>query len=296
MANSPQPEARNNSSATCVSKNADEDTAEQIDDEDSVDHDDTAVRSGSTLLVGGGATISIARREGIDRHAEADHAEWAFDKTVAKKTGGTIVEDRTSAFTPDGGIDSVIETESGYKYIQTKHYGRKVSESTIKKYADDVDVIGATNGVKEGCTPEEYGVDIVTSSDWPYRARATLEFKRIARGYRKGVAGIVNGTHDAATYLVDGTKFGGRLVYMGGKSIWHNVTKTASAAAVRVAKASLRGGKSIRQKIAKTASAAVVRFAKASLRKKAAMGIVGLIILYLIYQWYTDENEDNWIK
>jgi hypothetical protein len=26
------------------------------------------------------------------------------------------------------------------------------------------------------------------------------------------------------------------------------------------------------------------------------MGIVGLIILYLIHQWYTDENENNWIE
>jgi hypothetical protein len=270
MSKNSQPKASNNTHTTRESENTDSGVAEQIDDNNSLDPEYTSGDPGSTLLIGGGASVDIARRAGIDRHAEADYAERAYEKAVAKMTGGNVVEDGTSAFTPDGGIDSVVDTESGDMHIQTKHYGRKVSESTIKKYAEDVDVIGATNGVKQDCTPEEYGVDVVTSKHWSYRARTTLELKRIARGYRKGVTGIINRTRVAATYLVDGTKVGGRLVYMGGKSIRHNVTKTASAVAVR--------------------------FAKASLRKKAVMGIVGLIILYLIHQWYTDENENNWIE
>ena len=256
--------------ATCESKDADSNTVEQVDDEDSETHDHTAAQSGFIFVGGGGATTDIARRVGTDRHAEAGYAERAHAKAYAKKTGGAVVEDGTSAYAPDGGIDTVIETELKDKYIQSKHYGQKVSESTLEKYADSVDAIGATNGVTPSEIPEAYNIDIITSNDWYYRDRATLELKRIIRGYRKGAAGLVNGTRLAATHLVDSTRLGGRLVYMGAESVRRKSVKIASTVAVRVA--------------------------KRSVLKKAVLSVATLIIAYILWRWYTNkkETEDNY--
>lgn len=133
------------------------------EDTDTSDEGDDRMRSVAFRGVTLGATsvaTETARRLGTDRHAEAGFAEQAYAEAYAQKFGGTVIDDGASVFMPDGGVDRVVKTASGEIAIQSKHYGRPVRNNTLEEYANEVDVIGATNGVAESADPEAYGMGV----------------------------------------------------------------------------------------------------------------------------------------
>ncbi|WP_435066238.1 hypothetical protein [Halobaculum sp. EA56] len=246
-----------------------EETTKQTDSEGEEEHLNDADRSKS-VVTGGitlwatGVAAEVTRRLGIDRYLEADFAERAYAKAYAQKVGGTVIEDGTSVFTPDGGVDKIVKTSSGEIAIQSKHHGRAVGNSTLEEYAGKVDVIGATNGVAESANPEAYDVDVVTANDWPWRTKAKLQGKRILRGCRKGAATLKHGTRVVISRLVDGVKFVSRRAISGGKWFTRRLIKVGSTIAAWYTRRSL-----ITQLI-------------------LIVAVVGL--LYLLWRWYTSED------
>ncbi|QSW97655.2 hypothetical protein [Haloterrigena alkaliphila] len=132
------------------------------------------------------ACTAAAERAGVDRYAEAELAEQMHAKAYARDIGGTIVEEETSVFTPDGGVDRMIKGPAGEKTVQVKHYSDSLGESVLEQYSD-VDVIATTNGLKDGVDPAEYGIDVVTIDDWSVIQRMKLSGTRIKRGATKPI-------------------------------------------------------------------------------------------------------------
>lgn len=130
----------------------------------------------------------ISRRVGIDRHAEAALVENLHAQEYARQAGGTVVEDGASAFTPDGGIDKTVSVSEKEIKIQAKHHGEEVTESVLRDYADDVDVIATSNGTSSNVDPADYDVEEFTPDDWSIRSKARLEFRRILNGIKKGLS------------------------------------------------------------------------------------------------------------
>lgn len=223
----------------------------------------SAVTSVTTLGLTG-VTAETARRLGIDRHAEAGLAERAYAEAYAEKVGGTVVDDGSSAFTPDGGIDSIVKTESGQQYVQSKHYGHEVRNSTLEQYAGDVDAIGATNGIAEGVNPEAHGIDVITGDDWPWWRKVEREVRRIIRGSRRAITILWNGTWTVACRLIDGARFVGQRTVTGGKWLSRRLIKIGSTIAAWYARRSLM-------------TQLILIFA-----------VIGLV--YLLWRWYTNKE------
>lgn len=226
----------------------------------------STVTSGATLGAVG-VTAETARRLGTDRYAEAGFAEQAYAEAYARKVGGTVVDDGTSVFTPDGGIDKIVQTSSGEIRIQSKHYGRVVGNRTLKEHAGKVDVIGATNGIAESVDPEAYGVDVVTSDDWLWRTKAKLQGKRVIRGCGKGITAIKHGAQAVASRLVDGAKFGARCAIFSGKWLLRRLFKAGAVAAKW--------------------------FKRRSLMTQLVLIVAVVGLLYLLWNWYNEENEEE---
>lgn len=227
------------------------------------DRTNAIAASGMTLGTSG-LTLEAARRHGTERYAEAEFAERVVANVYADKVGGTVVEDSSSVFAPDGGIDGIVETSSGRKFIQSKHHGQEVGNNILGQYSGDIDALGATNGVAESADPESYGMDVITADDWPLRAKAKLEARRVAHGCRKGVSAIKKGTRAVVGRLLDVTKFVGRKVVAGGKWFGRRLIKIGSVIAAW--------------------------FTRRSLITQLLLVVVVVGALYLLWRWYTSED------
>lgn len=226
----------------------------------------STVTSGATLGAVG-VTAETARRIGIDRYAEAGFAERAYAEAYAQKVGGTVVDNGASVFTPDGGIDKIVETPSGKIRIQSKHYGRTVGDHVLQKTAGKVDVIGATNGVSESVDPEAYSVDVVTSDDWLWRTKAKLQTKRVIRGFGKGITTIKHGIQAVTSRLVDAAKFSARCAVISGKWLYRRLSKFGSIAAKW--------------------------FSRRSLTTQLALIVTVVGLVYLVWDRYNEKNEEE---
>lgn len=242
--------------------------AERTDSGETTSSRDGTNRTGAVVVGGtvlGGATETV-RRLGIDRHDEAGLAEQANIKARAKQVGGTGVHDGSSAFTPDGGIDGIIKTESGQEYIQSKHYGRPIGNSTLEQYDGVADVIGATNGTTESADPEGYGIDVVTAEDWPWRKRAKLEGKRVIRGCRRIFAKLEDRVRVVTSRVLNAARRAGQWLVVSGKRLCRHLVKIGSM-------------------IAKW-------FARRRLMTQIVLIVAVVGLLYLLWRWYTSREEE----
>jgi hypothetical protein len=274
-ADNTQSETTNEAGATAESvpeQTNTDDATERADPQNAETPRDGANRTRSVVIGGttfGAASVGIetARRLGTDRHAEAGFAERAHAEAYAKKVGGTVVDDGSSVFTPDGGIDGIVKTASGQKHVQSKHYGQAVGNSTLKQYAGDIDIIGATNGVTESADTQAYNIDVITAEEWSWRMKAELQGRRIIHGCHKGIAALMDRTRAITSRLVNGTKFVGRRAIASGKWLFCRLVKVGSTIAAWVARRSL-----VTQLV-------------------LIVAVVGL--LYLLWLWYTSEDEET---
>jgi hypothetical protein len=222
-----------------------------------------SVITGGTTLATGLATEK-ARRLGIDRHAEAGFAERAFAKAYAKKVDGTIVDDGSSVFAPDNGIDKIVYAGSNNIPVQSKHYCHPIENHTIEKYADKVDAIGTTNGVRESADPEQYGLEYLTADDWPWRERANLEIKRIVRGFSRGVNVLSRRARIIIRHLTSGAKSIAQQINRVLKWFYHRLVKFGSATAAW--------------------------FFRRSLVTQIFLSLTAIVFVYLVWRWYSSED------
>jgi len=206
-----------------------------------------------------------ARRSGVDRHVEAGFAERAHAEAYAKEVGGKVVETGSSPFAPDNGIDAIVEAASDKKLVQVKHHGQAIKNSTLEQYAGDVDAIAASNGVAKNADPGAYGLDIITSEDWSWWRKAILELRRVGHGLRKGIAASWDGLRVITSHLLGGAKSVGRGLFAGGKLLYRTLIKVSSISVAWVTRRSLLG------------------------QLLLILSVIG--ILYLLWRWYTSEDE-----
>ena len=177
----------------------------------------TTSKTANGKAIGTAAATEIARRAGIDRHTEAGLAEDFHAEAYARKVGGSVVSDNTSAFTPDGGVDKIVMTPDGEKAIQSKHYASAVSDATLRHYDPDVDVIASTKGISEKADPSKYDLEVVTYDDWPISAKARLEARRIQRGVLKGLQHPAESASSIARRVAGGGKYALKQLLGGAK-------------------------------------------------------------------------------
>lgn len=161
----------------------------------------TKIAAGVTTGTLGTATAA-ARKAGVDRHAESGLAEKMHAKAYARRVGGSVIKDQSSVFTPDGGIDKIVTTNTGEKSIQSKHYGTKLGEATVKDYQSNVDVIASTRGFGENVDLSKCSCETITYDDWSLPMKTALEVDRIKRGVQIGLLQLKRGTCNLTRQIV----------------------------------------------------------------------------------------------
>lgn len=231
---------------------------------DGVSATKTALTSGA-IFGAIGPTVEQARRLGIDRYDEAGLAERAYAETYAKKRGGKVVDDGSSVFTPDGGIDGIVRTESNQYRIQSKHYGEPVGNHILEQYSTDVDVIGATNGVAENADPDAYNLEVVTRSDWSWRKKASLQGRRVFKGTQAGIFSLKDSLLSIGGSVTAGVKY--------------------------AVKRGIAHGKWLGRRLGRIGSPLAAWFKRRSLFTQIVIVVAVVGAVYLLWQWYTDDDD-----
>lgn len=230
--------------------------------------------SGTTVSAG-----ELARQKGLDRHTEAGMAEDLYAKELERQ-GYTVVDDGSSVFTPDDGVDKILERGSEELKVQVKHHGEEVGHRTLKRCADaDIDVLATTNGVKDGVDPADYGIEVVTKEDMSLSSRAKLELDRTGRGIGLAKDAAKSATKGLLGRVWDGIKSVGKKVLNGLKS---------------VSKKIFSGAKSMGGGIISAAKSAASWFVTLSLGKQILLGAGVLVAIggaiYLVRRWLQDKE------
>lgn len=139
---------------------------------------------------------------GIDNHAQAELVERLFAKEIARRVDGEVLEDTSSVFAPDGGVDAVIRTADGDLTVQVKNLADAVGDATLKEYEGVVNYFASTNGFAEGAEPAARGMKGITGDDWSGASNVELRGNHFLHGIRR----IFTGIRDALRSLAGHTK------------------------------------------------------------------------------------------
>jgi hypothetical protein len=202
---------------------------------------------------------SIIADLGTDNHAQAELVESLFSKEIAQHVDGEVLNDASSVFAPDGGVDAVIRTADGDLTVQVKNLADPVGDATLAEYEGLVDYFASANDFKQGTDPTNYGMEGFSKDDWLWASKAELRTNQ----FFNGVQQIFIKIRDAIQ------SFAGQTKEILSKVAKHAASKATAAASWFFA---LSAGQQL------GALAAVVAVA---------------VAVYYVYKWYQNHDYDH---
>lgn len=235
-------------------------------------HEIEIIRTGTKAAAGATSAREVANGIaylGTDNYVQAGAAEAIHAKELARHLGGTVVDDGSSVYAADNGIDTIIQIPDDDITVQTKHFGEPLGDSIVKQYADTVDYIASTNGFKDSANPAAHGIESWSKADWSWRGTTELKAHQFIHGLRRLAAGV----RTRLRQLVGGLQ---------------SITSTAASVVKHAA-----------SRLAAAGTAVASWFLALSLGQQLLV-ILAIIAVaagtYYFYQWYTARDTNNSIS